>query len=75
MLIRSDGIPFDGNVMCRVIASIVLLMSSFLFSEQRSRDSQRFVKDDVCCLGMASRHSWIDSGTTASSLLRRGGRG
>jgi Bacterial regulatory helix-turn-helix protein, lysR family len=29
------------------------------------------VKDDVSCLDMPTRHSWIDSGTTAPSLLRR----
>src|ERR1700751_5944540 len=36
----------------------------------RSDRDQPIVKDDVSCLLMPSRHSWIDSGTSAPSLLR-----
>src|SRR5947209_9448204 len=46
-----------------------------VFVLTRSASHLAFGKDDVSCLLMPSRHSWIDSGTSAPSLLRRGSRG
>src|SRR5882762_5091991 len=65
--------------MCRIIASIVLLIDSVLrlvevFVLTRSASHLAFGKDDVSCLDMPTRHTRTSRGTEAPTLFRGGGR-
>src|SRR5438093_5427928 len=64
--------------MCRMIASIVLLIDLpplfEVFVLTRSASHLAFGKDDVSCLDMPTRHTRTSRGTQALALLRGGGR-
>src|SRR6266550_873583 len=65
--------------MCRMIASIVLLIDFVLRKLMFSMLIQSvfhlaFGKDDVPCLDMPARHTRTSRGTEALALLRGGGR-
>src|SRR6478672_6325727 len=58
---------------CLMIASIVLLIGSFLLTEERSAGKCPSVKDYVSCLSIPGRHTLKHSGTASFALLRCGG--
>jgi hypothetical protein len=49
-------LSISGIMTCFLsVAPRVLVIGSFLFSEQRSVDYHAIVKDDVCCLSIPKR--------------------